>query len=155
MNLGLIPGETVPGAVEIIVRGLPVPQGSVRAFVNPVTNRAIVVSKQRGGSLGIWRNRIASEAQRAMEGRPPLDCAVRVQAVFVFPRPSIHLSKRGGLVPSAPLHKTTAPDLDKALRAVFDGMSHVIYRDDVLVVELSASKVYGPEPGVRVRVTPL
>ena len=155
MTLGLVPPEPLAEAlvVEITVRGIPVPQGSMRAFVNPKTGRAQIVSMQRGGSLGAWRDRIATEAQAAMAGRLPIDGPIKVQARFVFPRPASH-EGRHGLLPSAPVHKVTAPDLDKLARS-FDSLSGIVWRDDALVVEMHLAKSYGEEPGLRLRVTAL
>ncbi len=155
MTLGLVPPEPVAEAVvvEVVVRGIPVPQGSVRAFVNPKTGRAQVVSTQRGGPLGAWRDRIATEAQMQMGERPPIRGPVKLQARFTFPRPSAHYGKNG-LLPSAPVHKTTAPDVDKLTRA-FDALTGIIWIDDAQVVEMHVAKGFGDEPGVRLRVSAL
>ena len=155
MTLGLVPPEPLAEAVvvDVTVRGIPVPQGSLRAFVNPKTGHAQIVSKQRGGALGAWRDRIATEAQAAMAGRPPIHGPVRVQAVFVFPRPASHLGKHG-VLPSAPAYKTSAPDIEKLARA-WDSLTGIVWLDDAQVVEMHASKRYGSEPGLKLRVEAL
>jgi Holliday junction resolvase RusA-like endonuclease len=156
MTLGLFnetTGLTEAFVVDILVRGIPVSQGSMRAFVNPKTGHAQIVSKQRGGALGAWRDRIATEAQAAMQGRPPIRGPVKVQAVFTFPRPSTHLGKHG-LLPSAPTHKITAPDIEKLARA-WDSLTGIVWMDDAQVVEMHAAKRFGGEPGVHLRVQAL
>ncbi len=49
---------------------------------------------------------------------------------------------------------SVAPDLDKLVRAVLDGLTAIAYRDDGQVTNLWATKEYGPEPGVWVQVWP-
>jgi crossover junction endodeoxyribonuclease RusA len=47
---------------------------------------------------------------------------------------------------------SVAPDLDKLVRAVLDGLTAIAYRDDGQVVRLTAAKVYGVNPGVWVQM---
>jgi Holliday junction resolvase RusA-like endonuclease len=49
---------------------------------------------------------------------------------------------------------TRKPDADNVVKAVFDGMNGVVWRDDVQAVDLQLRKRYGTTPGVHVRVTP-
>jgi Holliday junction resolvase RusA-like endonuclease len=50
---------------------------------------------------------------------------------------------------------TKKPDLDNVVKAVMDGCNAVAFRDDVLVVRQTASKVYATVPGVDVVITTL
>ncbi|MGQ0796931.1 MAG: RusA family crossover junction endodeoxyribonuclease, partial [Methanobacteriota archaeon] len=43
------------------------------------------------------------------------------------------------------------PDLDKQSRAVLDGLTNIFFADDCQVVELNATKDYGP-PGVAIEI---
>jgi crossover junction endodeoxyribonuclease RusA len=47
---------------------------------------------------------------------------------------------------------SVAPDLDKLVRAVLDGLTAIAYRDDGQVVRLTAAKQYGVNPGVWVQM---
>jgi len=47
---------------------------------------------------------------------------------------------------------SVAPDLDKLVRAVLDGLTAIAYRDDGQVTLITASKIYGENPGVSVSV---
>lgn len=135
--------------LELHVRGIPVPQGSVKAFV--AGKRAIVVSNQRGGKLDDWRQAIATEARAAMGSRPLLEGPVVVRARFTWPRPKSHRSSSGGLRPAAPFAKTTPPDIDKASRALLDALTGVVFRDDAQVVRLDAGKSFDDiAPGVAI-----
>lgn len=152
-SLGLLPEPPAPVevSIDIVVRGIPVPKGSMRGFVNPKTER-VVVTADNPQNLKAWTLRIAEEAERAMAGHPIFRGAVRVQARFVFPRPSGHFGKKGQL-PSAPAHKTTKPDVDKLERAFFDALKGTVWVDDALVIDSHVAKSWGDEPGLRARVT--
>ena len=50
---------------------------------------------------------------------------------------------------------TSKPDADNVVKAVFDGLNGVLWRDDVLVVDLRVRKRYSATPCVRVEVWPL
>ena len=112
------------------VFGVAQPQGSSRAFVNKKTGRAIVTSSNP--NLKDWRNLISVAAREEMKGLPPLDGAVEVEAVFWLPRPKS--VKRE--------NPTVKPDLDKLTRALLDGLTNVIYRDDAQVIRAITSKRY-------------
>lgn len=114
--------------LQFEVFGTAQPQGSSRAFV--VKGRAVVTSSNP--QLKDWRNLIASAARDEMKGLPPLDEPVEVEAVFYLPRPKS--VKRE--------YPSVKPDCDKLLRALLDGLTNVIYRDDAQVVGAVARKRY-------------
>ena len=90
-----------------------------------------------------WREKIAWVAKAARV--PLLEGAVRLELRFVLVKPKT--VKRE--------YPTVAPDLDHYIRASFDALSGIAYKDDSQVVEVIASKLYGDTPGVGVTVTPL
>lgn len=123
--------------VTFQVRGTPVAQGSVRAFVRG--NRAVVVAKP--GPLADWRHAIASEARRAMTDLPAFDGPVRVHAWFVMARPPSHYRADGvRLTSNAPRYPRL--DVDKLARALLDGLTGVVFDDDSQVVRLVAQKAW-------------
>jgi Holliday junction resolvase RusA-like endonuclease len=50
------------------------------------------------------------------------------------------------------LRPTSKPDMDNVVKAVFDALNGVVWRDDVQVVSLHCVKSYAPAPGVYVRI---
>lgn len=121
------------------IYGLPVAQGSTRAFV--VKGRPVVTSTAKG--LGAWRNQIAS----AVIGRTVVDGfnggPFEVHLIFYMPRPK-SLSKKI-------VHATKRPDIDKLARAALDALTHIIWKDDSQVVILVVEKRYatpGEPPGL-------
>lgn len=51
------------------------------------------------------------------------------------------------------LRPTGRPDLDNMLKAITDGLNGVVYLDDALIVEITATKMYAAEPLVAVTLT--
>lgn len=132
--------------VLFTVRGEPIPQGSARAFVRG--GRPIVTSDNP--RLSAWRDAIAAEAAQAMTG-PMVLGAVAVRVSFYLPRPKGHYGKRG-LLPSAPRYHVTKPDVDKLIRAVLDGITGIVVKDDSQVIYVEGHKSYGDTLGARVDV---
>lgn len=139
--------------LEVIAYGRPKAKGSLRH----VGGGRLV--EQVTGS-GDWRTDIVIAAQNAVAlaaypPRYPLDCSVRVEATFTFPRPA-----------SAPKTRPTWPttrasgDVDKLARNALDALVDAgVLVDDARVIDLLAFKRYpgqGPDaldlPGARIRV---
>lgn len=132
--------------VTFFVAGIPIPQGSMKAFNNPSGGRPIVTSDNKG--LAGWRSRIAKEAQRHCS--EVFECPVAVVITFKLPRPVS--------LPKYRIWPSGKPDIDKLLRASFDAMTGIVFRDDALVVDVMVRKVYaseGEQTGARVQVTRL
>lgn len=131
------------------VPGVPAPQGSSRAFVRG--NRAVVTSANP--RLKSWRHDVMMAAQNALGSDMALQGPVELELLFLYNRPAGHFGKRG-LLPSAPVAKTTQPDLDKLVRGMCDALKQAgAYRDDALVIRIGAAKRFttGNElPGARV-----
>ena len=81
---------------------------------------------------------------------------VRIDAVYLFARPKGHYRANGELKPKAPTKHTKKPDLDKLDRALWDGMTGLVFVDDSQVCDGSHGKRYvekGESPGADVTVT--
>lgn len=127
--------------VSFTVLGEPAPQGSK-------TRTKFGGVREANPRTRPYRQAVAAEAQIAME---KADAALVLEAVeitvsFYFERPLGHYGSgknAGKIKPSAPAHKTTAPDSEKLARAAFDGMAGIVYRNDAQVVEAHIRKGYG------------
>jgi len=123
------------------VRGLPAPQGSKTAFVNPHTGRAGM--KESSARVRPWRQDVvyaALEAIReheASHGRwIALDGAVHLVVEFYMPRPQGHPKTRRTL-------PTSSPDLDKLLRSTGDALKTAgVWRDDSQVTDITIRERY-------------
>ena len=150
--------------VEFEVRGLPVPQGSARAFV--ANGRAIVATdaNRTRSPLGAWRTAIAGSAADAMEGAPwpgPVSVSLSFRPAS---RPAAHYlpANRTRLVRElrldAPFHHAGKPDADKLARSALDALTGVVFEDDRQVASLSVLKRWpaeGEGPGVTIRIARL
>lgn len=124
------------------VAGVPVEQGSKKAFV--VGRRAVIVDNNKD-RLKPWRAEVTRVARATWSYGRPIEGPVRVVASFVLPRPKSVRRE----------YPSVRPDVDKLLRALFDGITdaEVVWRDDSQVVSVETSKVYGAEPGVHVEIS--
>ena len=117
--------------MRIVVRGIPAPQGSKRHVGG---GRMVEMSR----AVGPWREAVRAETQRAMNGTPPMAGPLSVQLAFWLPRPKS--------APKKVLYPAKRPDLDKLVRAVFDGLTEGrVWADDSQVVNLGARKRYEGE----------
>lgn len=140
--------------IHFTVPGVPAPGGSKKAFAHPKTGKIVVLDDARDNAG--WRARVAVFARRAMEGREPLTDPLQLVIVFRMPRPKRHYGtgrNAGELKPWArSARPATKPDVTKLIRAAEDAMTGIVWRDDALVVEQLASKVYGEDVGMDVAV---
>ncbi len=110
-----------------------------------VKGRPVITSSSKG--MNSWRQRIATEAQRAMEdgGHAIYSGAIYIDAHFYMPRPKCIKNK------AVPMDKR--PDIDKLLRALNDALTGIAFVDDAQIVSVLVTKEYarpGDQPGVRV-----
>lgn len=133
-------------AAHLFIPGTPVPQGSMKAFVN--NGRAVVTADNR--KTKPWRADVQAGILHHLErsGAGPIAypaCAVGVSAVFVMPRRAAEPKR---VTP----HHTRKPDVDKLARALLDSMTGLVFTDDSQVVTLLVTKRTarpGEPPGVR------
>ena len=128
-------------SVSFIVEGTPAPQGSKKAYVRGT--RAVLVESSK--KVPVWRAQVAAAARAVMGDTEPFTTPVRVEVVFWMARPASVSEKKRPL-------PTVYPDIDKLSRALLDGMTKIIYRDDALVVDLVASKRYSAVGGASISV---
>jgi Holliday junction resolvase RusA-like endonuclease len=123
------------------------------AFVSKSTGRPIVVDKDV--RLPRWRATITSAAIEAQlewsaitPGQPefPIYGPIGIKVDFVLNRPKNHFGtgkNAHAVKASSPAHPGTQPDLDKLLRAVFDGLTDAqVWGDDGQVVWCQTAKHY-------------
>lgn len=103
-----------------------------------VINGHIIHSQ--GSALAAWRSAIALQARQS--GAIPVEGAIGIEMTFTMLKPRT--------VTRA--HPTVAPDLDKLVRAVLDGLTAIAYRDDSQVTSIVARKTYGERAGVEIRL---
>lgn len=134
------------------VPGIPATKGSTKSFYNPKAKKVVTMADNRE-SQKQWEARVTALARQA---QAPFVTAtpVEVRIVFKLPRPKGHYGtgrNAGQLKNSAPSYPSVKPDVDKLIRAVLDGLTGVIYRDDAQVVSVAAIKSYTDvQPGASI-----
>jgi len=126
--------------LSFVVLGEPTPEGSTRAYYIKALDRT-VTTHQNKKSLEAWRNRVATEAQRALEGREwkcDSASAYSVSVDFVLSRPASVPEHRR-------IHPTVKPDIDKLVRAINDALTSILFVDDCQVVSMTMTKDYSDE----------
>jgi Holliday junction resolvase RusA-like endonuclease len=154
--------------VQIVVLGLPAPQGSKKYVGHRYSKKYgkdLPVLVESSKKVDPWR---AAVAKMAMSVRPPilLDGPLVADMVFSMPRPKGHFGtgrNAGCLKASAPAVPIVMPDLSKLVRSTEDALKGIVWRDDSLVVAYGRlAKVYvgsyDPDalyrPGAVIRVRP-
>jgi len=136
----------VTDPIRFEVRGLPAPEGNLRAGRGGARVR---LYHQNSRSLNDWRQAVASAVQA--HAPPALWTGpVAVELEFSLPQPKSVPTHRGRGKKRAPVRSwpVSRPDLDKFVRAVLDALTLVVWVDDSQVVSIRASKEYGV-PGLR------
>jgi len=110
-----------------------VPQGSMKVI------RGHIIHSQ-GSALAAWRSSVGLAAKLA--GAKPTDRAIYITLVFIMKKPKTVTRE----------FPTVAPDLDKLVRGVLDGLTAIAYKNDAQVTDIRAYKIYGESPGVEVRI---
>lgn len=125
--------------------GIPVAQGSKKGFVSKSGRVSIV--DQSGKKLTVWRDILEDATLKAMDGREPLDGDLHATVVLWMPKPKTVKRK----------HPNVKPDIDKTLRAVFDGLTTGgAYVDDARIVRVTAEKRYADDlekPGALITIS--
>jgi len=152
---------TGPVSISFFVPGIPVSQGSKRAFVirdKSGRHRPVLTESAKG--LPQWRATVALAGRQAlMKGNEGATVgwwakkALLVRLAFYLPRPAS--------LPKKVQDAVKRPDLDKLTRAVLDALTGIVWVDDSQITRLELAKDYAHTPhhnvevGVAVIVTPV
>lgn len=97
---------------------------------------------------------VALAAQQAMAGAPLFEGPCEVKMRVDCQIPASWSQKKQRAAAAGDSHPTTKPDVDNIVKAIFDALNGVVWKDDVQVVALTVSKRYWMVPGVAVRIEP-
>lgn len=107
------------------------------------------------GKTVAYEGLIALAAERAMDGRPPLDGPVKLSFTAVCTIPASASKKRQAAMLDGSILPTKTPDMDNILKALGDGLNKVAFRDDCQIVRFGeVEKIFGLVPGLTVTVEP-
>lgn len=138
--------------IEFSVPSIPVAQPRQRHRVIQSAGRAFASNyTPKDSPVNAFKAAVQLAAVNALGSSPPLDCPIRMDVVFVFPRPA-NVRKKDG---NGRLPHTGKPDRDNLLKSLQDSMNGIAYRDDSLiydgrVTKFKASSEEGPHVEVRI-----
>lgn len=136
--------------ITITVPGAPVPKGRPR--IVRIAGHARMATPEKTVA---YEGLVAHAAQQAMAGREPIAGGVAVQLDIGLPVPASWSAKKQAGALAGTVLATKKPDADNVVKAIFDGLNGVVWRDDVQVVRLVTQKRYAAAPGVRVEIVAL
>lgn len=114
--------------------------------MNKRTGRANIVDDCKGNKG--WRNQVSLYAGLVMGKRPPLEGPIRIEVLFLMPRPADEWRKDGTPRPGAPEFHLKKPDGTKLLRSTEDALTDKrIWFDDAQVVQQVITKRYAGKRG--------
>jgi Holliday junction resolvase RusA-like endonuclease len=128
------------------------PQGKGRPRIGKVGQHARMFTP---GKTVAYEGLIAHAGQQAMQGRPLIDGAVSVVIDLRCQIPASWSKKKQAQALAGEVRPVTKPDTDNCVKAIFDGLNGVTWKDDVQVTEVTARKRYAEKPGVYVEIKPL
>jgi len=115
--------------------GIPIGQGSTRAFINRKTGRPII-THEHGGELRNWRQRVANEAGKARPEGWPMDAGIHLTLMISISRPPS--------LPKSAVYALKRPAIDKLLVAVSQGLTGILFADSSQIVGVIIAKIYCP-----------
>jgi Holliday junction resolvase RusA-like endonuclease len=132
--------------ISFTVYGTAVPQGSMRAFFNPKTQRMQKWDSNK--NLKPWRQQLtqcAIEALKANGGEMiAKPTGVRIAVCFYIAKPPS--------VPKSRILPTVKPDSLKLCRSLEDSLSGIIFEDDSQVTDHVIAKRYGVPERAEIQV---
>jgi Holliday junction resolvase RusA-like endonuclease len=113
---------------------------------------------RRGGFVSTYTDKktldyekiISDHARLAMGSSEPLEGPIDAFIYFSMPIPVSYSKKRAEACKQG-IERPMKMDIDNQVKAIFDGMNGIVYKDDSQIVSLHATKVYG-EPSVEIMV---
>lgn len=141
-------GTTTAAEVTFVVPGTPVGKGRPKVSSRGGKFAQLYTPEKTANYEGL----VAHTGQSAMNGRPLIEGAVFVDLDIRLPVPASWSKRKQLLALDGQVFPTKKPDADNVIKAIFDGLNGVVWKDDVQVVSAQMQKRYSSVPGVRVLV---
>jgi len=124
------------------------PQGKGRAKIVKIGGFSRMATPKKTAA---YEGLVAHAAMAAMAGAPLFEGPVGCELTIHCAVPPSWSGKKQRSALASEILPTSKPDIDNVVKAIFDGCNGVLWRDDVLVVEVSVRKRYAATPGVYVK----
>ena len=133
--------------VFFTVEGTPVGKGRPK-----FARRGNFVTAYTPTKTRTYESLVAEAARKAMGSSEPLETPVAAYIYIVVPVPQSYPKKRRDACLNGLERPCKKPDCDNILKAFFDAMNGIVYKDDCQIVSIHATKNYGPVGMVEVMV---
>jgi Holliday junction resolvase RusA-like endonuclease len=144
---GCRPGVAAPENLVFTIPGAPF--GKERARAARRGKYTVMFTPQKTVS---YAGLVAYTARQAMNGAALMDGAVFVQLDIRCPIPASWSKKKKAAALNWEIFPTVKPDTDNIIKAIYDGLNGVVWRDDVQAVDGAQQKRYSSMPGVIVKI---
>ncbi|MGI9489773.1 MAG: RusA family crossover junction endodeoxyribonuclease [Geminicoccaceae bacterium] len=135
--------------LRIVVEGVPVAKG--RPKFTTVNGYGRSYTPKKTHNYENWV-RMCGVMAMSQAGLSTMDCGLNVDLEAVVPIPSSWSGKRQRAAAAGEIHATKRPDLDNIIKAAKDALNGIVWRDDSLIVNLTARKLYGETPKLVITV---
>ncbi len=146
--------------ISFFIPGEPVAQGRSRMTTGKKTkivNGKKVVIKQAGKprmydapKSAAYKNMVSMVASQKMLDKKLIEEAVSVIITVQKSIPRSWSKKKQAKAIEGSVRPIGRPDIDNYIKAVFDGLNGVVFKDDSQVTFIGATKQYSTTPGVSV-----
>lgn len=99
-----------------------------------------------------YENLVKVKAQEAMQGHEMHTGPVSVEIVMALPVPKSWSKKNTAAALQGGIAPTKKPDTDNCIKAIFDAMNGIVFKDDSQVVVITARKFYAMSPNTLVQI---
>lgn len=134
-------------SIVIELAGTPVAKGRPR--FSRRTGTAYTPEKTRS-----YEAQLKFAAESVMQGRPPLQGALRVEVQAMMPVPASWSKKKTTAALTGEIRPTVRPDWEN-LAKTLDALNQVVWRDDAQIVTGEIRKAYSDRPRLIVKVEAL
>lgn len=130
--------------IQFFVSGIPKAQPRMRAFSRNFGGKHVARVYDPGTAEG-WKGAIALTARTHCPATP-IDCALRLDIDFYFPRPKCLMRRKD---PDGRIPHTAKPDRDNCDKAVLDCLKTLgFFRDDAQICAGEPRKWYAAKDGM-------
>lgn len=124
------------------------PQGKGRAKAFKFGSHIKMHTPEKTVAYENWVKQCALESVSV--GFVPTDKPIVAVVRMYYQKPkagskAVHIGRDNGSI-----RPTVKPDIDNVLKAIFDSLNGILYKDDTQIVEVTASKFYSDTPRVEV-----
>ncbi len=128
---------------------VPVPKERPRVVTNPQTGETFGFTPARTKYFTV---EVARVVEHVFGGRRPIEGPVRLEMTFVMQVPKSWPKWKRLAAIEGLIVPTSRPDMDNLEKALLDAFNEKLIDDDAFVVKRLATKIYGEEPMIMVRV---